>query len=97
MFTGVNTRDADYQYTFFPIPSGSLIRFKVKARNDAHFMLSEYKNPTGSQPYYEVRKPSDLSHVVVSGYYMTFLTREHQNYICFFLFLTDSYWWMGQL
>lgn len=70
MFSGVSTRDADYQYTFFPVPSGSLIRFKVKARNDAHFMLSEYKNPTGSQLYYEVRKPSGLSHVVVLDWYI---------------------------
>lgn len=63
MFTGVKTRNADYQYTFFPASCSPLIRFKVKARNDAHYMLSEYENPTGSQPYYEVRKPSDLSHV----------------------------------
>lgn len=60
-FTGVSTPDAEFQYTFFPVPSISVVRFKVKASNDAHFMLSKDETPVGSQPYYEVRKLADLS------------------------------------
>lgn len=53
--TGVNTKDANLEYTFYPARNSSYIRFKVKAKNDAHVMMSEYANPTDSQHYYEVR------------------------------------------
>lgn len=46
--------DENYEYKFLPISSGSRIEFKVKAKNDAHIMLAQTSNPTGSDLYYEV-------------------------------------------
>lgn len=54
MLPGVNTRSSNFQYTSYSAPRDSIIRFRVKAPSDAHVMLSEYENPSGSQPYYEV-------------------------------------------
>ncbi|XP_046662124.1 uncharacterized protein LOC124355168 isoform X2 [Homalodisca vitripennis] len=41
------------EYVFHPVPSRTL-RFKVRAANDAHVMLSATANPEGSDPVLEV-------------------------------------------
>lgn len=97
MFTGVNTRSTNFQYTFTAAPIGSLIRFRVKAPSDAHVMLSEYENPSGSQPYYEVRNYQNLVDLNIYSYlYLVDNLLGNDGYIDD-LFLADSPRRMGQL
>lgn len=43
---GLSTSNVEFDYTYFPAPTkGSVIKFKVKANNDAHFILTESPNP----------------------------------------------------
>lgn len=51
----MTTKGAKFEYMFYPARNSSYNRFKVKSKNDAYVMMSEYANPTDSQHYYEVR------------------------------------------
>lgn len=41
-------------YTWYPAPRGSIVRFKVRANNDANVFIAQAANPTNF-PYYCVR------------------------------------------
>lgn len=51
----MHTKDENYGYTFLPAGGNSVVKFKVKAKSDAHIMLSETTDPYSPQSYYEVR------------------------------------------
>lgn len=46
VFAGLRTSTVEFDYTYFTAPAkGSVIKFKVKANNDAHFILTESPRP----------------------------------------------------
>lgn len=60
----LHTKDENYGYTFLPAWGNSVVKFKVKARSDAHVILSETTDPYSPQSYYEVRTVSDCEQPV---------------------------------
>lgn len=54
------TRNVNYEYIYLLAPQNAPIRFKVKAANDVHVLLTESANATGSDPYREVRHVQPL-------------------------------------
>lgn len=74
----MNTKNTKFDYNFYPARNSSYIRFKVKAKNDAYVMMSEYANPTDSQHYYEVRnQPTQYS--FMDRISLTFILKHNLN------------------